>query len=647
MNSFVKSSFAGGMSQAMDSTKLADNQYAIGRNVRVRYDIATPVSKALVVGSPLAEGNLQAGVGFADGIVLFQAGKAFFKDLSVGAPGVWIAVPNVQMQATATILYTVTLPYSSNDAARVAGTEASSPLILRSIQDGSSAGLLVQDGINQPVFIDPALLAGRTTQTWNQWSSVAREYVPVGLNMTYSTSGVLYVVSPDHKRIYRSVTGRPLDFVIAVDQTAGKLVPSSSSDAEAMAVALTFDDITAILDSPTEVETFFLGTRSSGTLASPIRDIQLAPQLYGEPLYFRKNSSITTGPLNQQSVVEVLGDTVFVDTEGLKSFNAIKTLRNEGKNSPFSQTINNLFSGVTQGQTACGKFDNYSLMAVKTIFGYGILVYDDTRGIFVSLDILTIQGTTATVGEIKQFIPVRVGRVNRLFAITNDNQFLELYSSSAETDNAGMYLGDWTSGDSKVEIIPKKLDLVFINVQGSGDVRVTSYVDQKFVKSSLHRIEADDAVSSVSMPLGDASADRSKPLTIQLYDSKVGWKAGIWLEWSFKASLTTAELQVNSNTSPNKKDSAAQTWASSKNGVPRVSSVSPQTGLIATSNVVLVGENLDKVTSVKLGGIEMAALTVTGSNLIHFIVSEGGISGELILYSSGLAIPTGYNLTVS
>ena len=123
---------------------------------------------------------------------------------------------------------------------------------------------MVQDGINQPWLIQLNelinILTARKLNTYNQWSNVSsgansREYVPIGKQMMYLNS-ILFIVAPNGRSIYRSVSGRPLDFMVNID-VDGKKVPSEIiGGAASVSFAADFDEITCI--TPVATEAFLL-----------------------------------------------------------------------------------------------------------------------------------------------------------------------------------------------------------------------------------------------------------------------------------------------------------------------------------------------------------------------------------------------------
>jgi hypothetical protein len=187
-----------------------------------------------------------------------------------------------------------------------------------------------------------------------------------------------------------------------------------------------------------------LNTPDNGFFVSTLRDsTKVVPDfsslVWGEP-QFDNVPLFPTGALNQFSFVDVLGDSAFIDFTGVRSFNAVTQFRYEGKNSPFSRKVYNLFKDVTQTTPCCGRFDNYILFAVETIYGSAVLIYDEIAQAWVGLDLFP------GVAAIKQFAEIKTRTARRLLFITTDHKLYEAYASPV-TAPLKIYVGEWCSQD--------------------------------------------------------------------------------------------------------------------------------------------------------------------------------------------------------
>jgi hypothetical protein len=83
-----------------------------------------------------------------------------------------------------------------NDATKIEGNTANQVVSTQNIQiNGTAAGLVVQDGVNQGWIILPDATA-RRLQRYSQWTTTNREYVPIMKQMAY-INGILFGVAPD------------------------------------------------------------------------------------------------------------------------------------------------------------------------------------------------------------------------------------------------------------------------------------------------------------------------------------------------------------------------------------------------------------------------------------------------------------------
>jgi len=247
MSEYNQQSFIGGMNLLVDDTRLQPNQYRLAFNCHNRYDVLDSVFKS-VLDTNTPAGIMQEITTFGEYVILFVSGNAYFRHYS---QEVWTQIAGFGMSIDAPRFWTVSIPVAVTNYGRLAKTVdingqpvvsslagiASSQSIAAAF-GGNTPGLLVQDNINQPRFIylgDNGFPVVRITQTYEEWSAEYgtgdqygvlltdnREYVPIGSTMAWADS-ILYIASQDGNTIYRSVSGRPLDFVvnINIDGTKG------------------------------------------------------------------------------------------------------------------------------------------------------------------------------------------------------------------------------------------------------------------------------------------------------------------------------------------------------------------------------------------------------------------------------------------
>src|SRR5438045_7753060 len=126
---------------------------------------------------------------------------------------------------------------------------------------------------------------------------------------------------------------------------------------------------------------------------------------------------MSVGIVNQQSFVDIVGDYAWIDTDGLRSFNAVNQLTNEGRDSVFSQLIYMLFLNEVQGNLqAAFVHRNHGYFAVKTIYGNVVLVFNMLTQKWISIDLFEVP-------SIKQFAVGKQSANPQLFFITENEVY--------------------------------------------------------------------------------------------------------------------------------------------------------------------------------------------------------------------------------
>lgn len=468
----TKTNWLGGLNQLSDITKLGENEYWILLNGRVRKNAVEAVNLPLNVTNNLSEvGNIQDISAAGSLLVAFAGGKAFYKTTD----GTWLLIETFTMGSVQPRVYTALVPGSTVNFTRSV-TSSTGTLTLGGAVGASPSALVVMDGVLQPWVIFPDGTA-RVTDTYGAWTLQHPEYVPVA-NYPMFYNGVLYAVmaeadgsSPTRRKnqIVRSVTGAPLNFLIAVTPTGDKTsIKESEGGALAMATNVDYNDITCLAPLNANDGGFFVGTQHSSFIVYP----DYNNLIYAEPTF--RNQSITSiGPLNPDSVVDVLGDVAFVHDTGIRSFNGITQFRFEGRNAPFSGPINSLLDGITQTSAATGTHDNYALFAVTTIYGNGILWFDMLLQKFVSLDIYP------GVGTIQKFASTLDNGTRYTYFMTTTGIY-RLFGSS-ERATVSLYGSEVVPSDTYKNVKMTSLRLTFDCVQEGGSVEALLYGDGQLV----------------------------------------------------------------------------------------------------------------------------------------------------------------------
>ena len=470
----TKTNWLGGINQLSDISKLGENEYWILINARVRKNVVEAVNLPLNVSSDLPVGETFQDITAAGGLLIaFVGGKAYYKTTS----GNWLLIPTFTMNSLQPRVYTALIPGSTVNFIRSA-TSSTGSLTLGGPAGSSPSALIVMDGVLQPWVILPDGSA-RVVGSYTTWTKEVPEYVPVA-NYPLFYNGVLYAVTssaaptalwldrPTRNQIVRSVTGSPLNFVIAVDPSGDKTSAlESEGGALALATNVDYNNITALSTLNSIEGAFFVGTENSGYLVSPDQ----ASLIYAEPT-FRNQVISSIGPLNPDSVVDVLGDVAFVHDTGIRSFNGIMQFRYEGRNAPFSGPINSLLDGVTQSNTATGTHDNYALFSVVTTYGNGILWFDMLLQKFVSLDIYP------GVGNILKFASTLDNGTRYTYFMTATGIY-RLFGS-AQKATVTLYGSEVVPADDHKSVKMQTLRLGFNGVAAGGTVEAALYVNGQY-----------------------------------------------------------------------------------------------------------------------------------------------------------------------
>jgi hypothetical protein len=532
---FIQSQFAGGMNRLEDSTQVGPTEYPLLVNGRNRLGTIKPIPKPLLdmTGLPANLVKIQGLYSAANYGLAFVDGLAYYKDYTVDG-SIWNQIPQFSMDAGVDTIYIALVESSTiNYQRKLATTDIGGVVTLTGVASSSPQAVVVQDGINQPWLILPDATA-RVTQSYGEWSQDNREYVPIGTLTMYSEeNGILYVYDPKTRLVYRSVSGRPIDFVVNIDANGDK-----GGDATTTAHAISYDPLIAMKQLNTQEGGFYASTAKVSYRVVP----DFAFTAFAEP-FFSNRRMFDTGAINQFSIVELLGDTMLITDSGITSFNAVQMYRNEGRNSPFSQRIAAILEDVQQdANCCCGFFDNYGLFSVQTIYGPAVVIFDELRNTIVGLDIY------AGVARITQFAEIKVAATRRLLFRTLDNKIYEAFAAEDEVEQVKLYVGDWSSGNPKVQVKPNYYKVVFQDAIAAGTISATCYVDGKAGKTLQQTLNAVKSPSTlpVTLPFGDSSSDSVQPITFDFSTENQGWKIGLFLTWSVpEAKLSSVYLSAN------------------------------------------------------------------------------------------------------
>jgi hypothetical protein len=269
-----------------------------------------------------------------------------------------------------------------------------------------------------------------------------------------------------------------------------------------------------------------------------------APTLFGEYTFIRKFLFEATC-LNDRCIIDSLGDTRFIDLTGVRSFNAILQLQNEGRNSPFTSIIQAMLKGIVQDVAAAVLYDNYEYYALNTVIGPVIAVYDTLNTCWSSFD------TTQTGGsKVKAFTKIELA-TRALFAITEDNKLYQLYAAdtfatatcltlsvSANLLNANQNV---KMNNAKSEIKVSDFRCILNRITQDSTVSLTLLVDNRasatgtVLKSITYVPPVTPYVSDVI--LLDVNTQLTN-LYWMLANTEQGWKTAFIIQWTGGGSIT-------------------------------------------------------------------------------------------------------------
>lgn len=516
MLEYIQDDFSGGMNLFDSTLRIGANEYGLAFNIRNRTgELAT--IQAPVLDDDAPSGLKQGIYGFDRYIILFNSGAAFYKDII--ADGDWTQIVDFALKVDAPTIYLEAVPAStqnferklvSNDNAD--GTITNPNLKVNPIILGNTvAGAVCQDGSTRPMLI----LADGTARRlgdYTDWTKSNREYVPLMKQMKFF-NGILFGIAPDGINILRSVSGRPLDFVVNVKADGDK-----GGKADTVSYNVGYNPVTC-LDALNSGHLFVSTTKT----CHPI-ELNYDKTIFAEPT-FRNLRAFNASVVNQFSFIDILSDYTFIDTDGIRSFNAVASQENEGRNSIFSSRISKAFAGIKQEVCAAVVFDNYSIFSVETIYGNVLAIYDNSRAVWVCFD---------NVGfTVKQFAVANQSSNPTLYCITTDNKVYKLYSSATELE-AQVYFRALCSGKPSAGIKLSRFYAAFDGGTTESVAALTEIVDNK-VKATVRRTLN-----------GDTECD---PILFD-FDGEAleGWKVQPKLVWQNEAKIPIVEAQAIATT---------------------------------------------------------------------------------------------------
>lgn len=533
----IQIDFSGGMNTRVESSKLEANEYTFLQNGRVRNKTVSPIKlpKLLTFTGIPVELKRQGIYALGPYVLVFAGGRAFYTRYEDDAV-TFQEIYNFNMDPTVDVIYAKAVPASPSSYLRTLTTTQNSnkAISLASPVTGRPAIIICQDGVNQPRGI-AADASVRSLNTYEEWSIDNQEYVPIGKQMAYS-DGILYIVAPDGRTILRSLRGRPTDFVINIDNDGFK-----NGDAYTTAHSVGYNDITAIAPVQGNADIKLMVCSNSST---DIMTILSNDDFFGEPRY-ANIPIMATGATKQEAVFTSLGDMTVIDSIGIRSFNATKQLLTEANNDVFSGPVSDLFTykskPIIQDISAVGAYDNYVHYAVKTKYGYGILVYDLILKVFVSFD--QYPGVNAIV----QFAEVKLNGKYKLLFLTVDGDIYEAYGSTA-TATAQFVPKAVTTNTPRAQLLQPYFHAQFNNITTSGMIIATALIDRSAYNFSGYNVNPIVSTPATPYPLNNEEENDVYPVTFTGRNLKAGYSIGVRYSWNFDGELLSVETSATTTT---------------------------------------------------------------------------------------------------
>ncbi len=506
---YATNDFRGGMSTQFVRSKNPQGTYRLGFDVRVRKNAIGPTRRHVKLKLP---GDQRAHALYATSSTLYVAidGMLYHKDMS--ASGSFALVSGWTRMETSGRFYFESVPATFNLFNRTAATVENTARVFNSSISPFPQIFIVQDGVNTPQFVYGDNTA-ELSASYASWTQNSPTYVPIGKQMAFSGE-ILFILSSDGDKVYRSVSGRPTDFVVNIQSNG-----NAGGDETTTAIAYSGATGTAIL--PAQGGGIIGFTLGGSFSVQPNYDILI----FGEP-YFFPSSLFPVGAVNDLSFAQVNGNLAFIAQSGIYSFNEVLQTQQQSNFSVFSAPIYDILAKTQTGGCATN-FDSYALFAVNTIYGPAVVVYDQTIERFVSIDV--------SFGEVSQFATLRSNGIQRLFFLTADGEVYEAFASD-EYNVGRVYIGDFCSQDAEVGSEIDAVSLIFQNVTAAGQVRVSLWCDGKL--SSENTLEVpitEPAANNTFVP--EESRVSTAGVDINFVKNTC-WQVGALIEWNFAGELT-------------------------------------------------------------------------------------------------------------
>src|SRR5574343_983354 len=511
---YAQSDFSGGLFTQYDATKTPRNSYPLALDVQMRRNVVKPRNRHAKPTCPL--GTVHGLYAVGSQRYIFIDGQAYVRDVS---SSLYFNTSDGWTEIDSSVrVYAERLPTTFKLFNRRASTVETTTLYFNNSIAAYPECLWVGNGRDDEQVIYPdgtAELIG----DFDGWTQNDPSYVPIGTVRVF-TADKGFIMNPTGLKLYSSVTGRPTDYVIQINNAGDKV-----GDADSFYTGISAEAVTALkaADNGTVIATTAFGTFT----VTP----DYNTTFYGEP-FLRVRPLFPVGAVNDKSFVNLNGDVAFISFTGIHTFHQTKQDRIESSNEPLGRKIYGLLANP-QSDTCAVDFDDNALFAVNTIYGRGVMVYDNSLEQFTSLDL--------SFGHVTQFAVVNDPILGpRLFFINAANELYEAYADDTKLTGR-IYLGDFTAQGSGIDSRIDSIFLTFTNIRAGGQVRCKLWIDGE------ERGEQVQTVTAESLPAGDDAIPRvdvvnTKQLQFNFAERTEGSRVGIWIEWDADAELSHAAL---------------------------------------------------------------------------------------------------------
>lgn len=506
--------FSGGMSALLDITKTAPDAYRFALNARIRKNAIEPAYRHIKYNSP---STLHQAIFSNDSQLALIAGGQVLKvdlDDNITIP---IGGASGTIDPTAARVYHQAIPAPTNWLVN----NTYQPTVASFAQ-----AIVLQDSVNQPILLFPDF-SYRAAKTYDDWTYEDPEYIPIGSFMAWSDNKLFIA---NGSKIFQSVSGRAVDFVININNNGDK-----QGTADTTALAATTSRLTALQSA-----------QGGGLLAFTKYSAHgLTPQytvatIFGEP-YYVPNDIFPVGAVNDLAFAFANGESLFISPAGIQAFNQVLQVKRTSNATPYgAKIIDYIIRPVTE--TATAMVDDYTFIALNTIFGPAVLVHDNVLNTFVGFDL--------TDGLVKEFATIEDGGLTRLFYITATGLYeIPIYDGTKAT--AAVYFGEYSSGQAAVKLQVTDIHLGFNRISQSGEITCELWTDKVLYEDMRQGKTLDySAFGDVSLlnvapqrlPLGLEM--ESKGLSFDTGDSTIGYSSGIFVTIGADARLVSLAVNV-------------------------------------------------------------------------------------------------------